>query len=65
MTKNLTKKVSEEMILKKGIVLERRDYDFSSKEAQERIQKVLEKQKAIRKSIYYTKADLEKIYITI
>jgi hypothetical protein len=65
MTKNLTGKVTQEMILKKGAILETKEYDFSSPETQERIKKVIEKQKLIKKSKYYTKADLEKIYITI
>lgn len=63
MTKSLTGKITKEMILPGGIIP--RDYDFSSSESQERIKKVIEKQKAIRKSTYYTIADLEKIYITI
>jgi hypothetical protein len=63
MTKDLTGKVTKEMIFKGGIIP--RDYDFSSSESQERIKKVREKQEQLRKSTYYTRADLEKIYITI
>jgi len=67
MTKKLTKIVKEEGInekhtikLKSGAILESRDIDFSSEESKERMQKVLEKQKAIRKSINYTRYDLDK-----
>jgi hypothetical protein len=67
MTKKLTKIVNEEDLnkkhtikLKSGVILESRDYDFSSPEAVERMKKIREKQKALRNSIIYTRYDLDK-----
>jgi hypothetical protein len=48
MPNTLSKKISAEMILKKGVTLktlESRDYDFSSPEIQERLRKAREAQK--------------------
>ena len=58
-------KVRASQILKKGVKLESRDYDFNTPEAQEKFRKVREKQKAILKSKEVSLEDLRKIVINI
>jgi hypothetical protein len=62
MTKKLTKIVEDarDKLVNISETLKSKDYDFSSPQALERIKKIRETQKEIRKSIMYTKYDLDK-----